>query len=330
LLFAVGLKDIITNEKNLKNTLMVLAGILIVGAGIALAFGGWIPLAIAAAVAALAGIAIWGDEIAAWLDNLKGLFDNWVVTVKEKITGFFDNLIDKVKNVSPELAGILEYIKNIFISVIDWFKAKIDWLINTCRNFVKIIRDLFRGDFKAVWEDLKQYFKDWWQGLVNIFIAPLNFLISCFESFVNFFIRGINKIIGGLNSLSFDMPDWLGGGHFGLNLKLVDEANFGRINELGTSSSSGKGLLSSSYSGAAGGFSNSKTVVDNNEQIVEGISRGVSDANAEQNTLLREQNKLLTQMLHSSGGGTVPVSTITKGLERQNRRNGKVIVPVGN
>lgn len=39
------------------------------------------------------------------------------------------------------------------------------------------------------------------------------------------------------------------------------------------------------------------TAVANNEQIVSGISRGVSDANREQNALLREQNELLRRLL---------------------------------
>ena len=40
-----------------------------------------------------------------------------------------------------------------------------------------------------------------------------------------------------------------------------------------------------------------KTSVANQQQIVDGISKGVSDANAEQNALLREQNNLLRQLL---------------------------------
>lgn len=39
------------------------------------------------------------------------------------------------------------------------------------------------------------------------------------------------------------------------------------------------------------------TAVANNEQIVSGISKGVSDANREQNALLREQNELLRRLL---------------------------------
>lgn len=44
-----------------------------------------------------------------------------------------------------------------------------------------------------------------------------------------------------------------------------------------------------------------RTAVANNDQIVEGIAQGVSDANEEQNMLLRQQNELLRQILAKTG-----------------------------
>lgn len=44
-----------------------------------------------------------------------------------------------------------------------------------------------------------------------------------------------------------------------------------------------------------------RTAVANNDQIVTAVSQGVYDANAEQNAILREQNRLLTQILEKTG-----------------------------
>ena len=135
------------------------------------------------------------------------------------------------------------------------------------------------------------------------------------------------------NKISFDVPDWvpgIGGKTVGFNISQVSEIKLGRIRGFNTGGFPEDGLFMANHSELIGKFSNGKTAVVNNEQIIEGISRGVSDASSEQNELIREQNKLLTQILRRSGNGTIPVSTITKGLERQNRRNGKVIVPIGN
>lgn len=57
------------------------------------------------------------------------------------------------------------------------------------------------------------------------------------------------------------------------------------------------GLFLANSSELVGRFSNGQTAVANNEQIVEGIAAGVSNANAEQNQLLRQQNELLMALL---------------------------------
>ena len=56
-------------------------------------------------------------------------------------------------------------------------------------------------------------------GLIDGFELAINGIIGMFESMINWIVDGLNKI-------SFDIPDWLGGGSFGINLP---RANFGRV-----------------------------------------------------------------------------------------------------
>ena len=74
-----------------------------------------------------------------------------------------------------------------------------------------------------------------------------------------------------------------------------------------------------------------KTAVVNNDQIVESVSAGVADANSEQNALLREQNQLLRKMLEKETvvNATLSTGNLVSGIQRKNRRDGKVIVPAG-
>lgn len=51
-----------------------------------------------------------------------------------------------------------------------------------------------------------------------------------------------------------------------------------------------------------GKFDDGTSVIANNNQIISGIANGVRDANTEQNTLLREQNELLRQILAKDMG----------------------------
>lgn len=64
------------------------------------------------------------------------------------------------------------------------------------------------------------------------------------------------------------------------------------------------------------GSMGNKTTVANNQQIVAGISRGVADANAEQNELLRRQNELLLAILQKEGNVTLDGREILRTTER--------------
>ena len=59
-----------------------------------------------------------------------------------------------------------------------------------------------------------------------------------------------------------------------------------------------------------------KTTVANNQQIVAGIARGVADANAEQNELLRRQNELLLAILQKEGSVTLDGRELLRTTER--------------
>jgi hypothetical protein len=64
------------------------------------------------------------------------------------------------------------------------------------------------------------------------------------------------------------------------------------------------------------GSINGKTSVANQDQIIEGIQRGVSEANSEQNTLLRQQNDLLRAILDKDNsvrfGASVALGRVAK------------------
>lgn len=70
-----------------------------------------------------------------------------------------------------------------------------------------------------------------------------------------------------------------------------------------------------------------KNAVVNNEQIIDGIARGVASANSQQNALLREQNELLRALLEKDTG--ISIGDITSAARRQNQRMGKTVIPVG-
>lgn len=107
-------------------------------------------------------------------------------------------------------AGLATVVAVNWSSVVDWVKNA--W--NAVKNFWnENIAPVFTAKW---WLDLG---KTCINGLIAGFEGGINGIISAFESMINWIVDGLNKI-------SFDIPDWLGGGSFGINLS---RANFGRV-----------------------------------------------------------------------------------------------------
>ena len=107
-------------------------------------------------------------------------------------------------------AGLATVVAVNWSSVVDWVTNA--W--NAVKNFWnENIAPVFTAKW---WLDLG---KTCINGLIAGFEGGINGIISAFESMINWIVDGLNKI-------SFDIPDWLGGGSFGINLP---RANFGRV-----------------------------------------------------------------------------------------------------
>ena len=65
------------------------------------------------------------------------------------------------------------------------------------------------------------------------------------------------------------------------------------------------------------GSINGKTSVANQDQIIEGIQRGVYEANSEQNALLRRQNELLQGILEKDASVRIGASAALGRVARQ-------------
>lgn len=94
--------------------------------------------------------------------------------------------------------------------------------------------DAILEKIKEAWEKIKS----WWIGtavpglksIPNFFIKNvINKLLAGAENFINFFIDGINGLIGKLNSFGFDLPEILGGGHIGFNIRTLGNISLPRV-----------------------------------------------------------------------------------------------------
>lgn len=122
-----------------------------------------------------------------------------------------------------------EFMQNIF--QVDWtesfgafgeilnsFFANVENIYNAMKSIfsglIDFIKGIFTGDWQLAWSGVVSIFDGIFAGIEAIAKAPLNGIIGL----VNALINGINFMIGKVNSISIDIPDWLGGGHIGFSL----------------------------------------------------------------------------------------------------------------
>lgn len=133
--------------------------------------------------------------------------------------------------------GILDGIMATVKDTINGIKQVINGIITVAKGVIDFIVGVFTGNWEKAWEGVKQIFKGIWDTFLGIVKAPLNGIIKL-----------INMVIGGINKLQFDIPDWIpfiGGKHIGLNIPEIPLLASGGIVSAPTLAMVGE------YSGAA-------------------------------------------------------------------------------
>ena len=242
-MIVVGIKDVIENGFNLVNTLTIIAGLLAAGIGISLLTGSWIPLLIAGFVAALVALVSFtghGEEL---IEGLKNIIDGFGKFFKGVFTGDLKLAAEGAKQIWEGLKqtwnAIINSIKDAWDMFITWLQSKspmlaaifqtygnfISGLFNSIKQWlsgiIEFISGVFTGDWTKAWEGVKDIFKGIWNGI-----------ITAVEYAINFIINGINLLISALNTIHFEVPDWvplIGGRSFGISIPLVSNVALPRL-----------------------------------------------------------------------------------------------------
>lgn len=197
-------------------------------------------IAIASAVAALIGylVNLWNTNedfrnavTAAWEAVKEAFFAAWNAIVgffTETIPGAIDNVLGMFQKFDDWLTGIFstDWSESFgaFGEIINGFLANIENIWNSIKKvfqgIIDFITGVFTGDWSKAWEGVMSIVSGIWDGLVAIVKMPINGIIGL----INAMIDGINWVIEKINTISFDVPDWVpfvGGQTWGFNLPTI-------------------------------------------------------------------------------------------------------------
>lgn len=203
---------------------------------------GWV---VGAIVAAVALIALKGDEIQAILQKVDDFLQNIFAMDFREI---FGPVLGDILN------GFFANVKNIWDSIKKIFDGIIDF-----------IRGIFTGDWERAWNGVKEIFGGIFDGLIALAKAPINGIIGI----VNGAISGLNALIDGINKISIDVPDWvplLGGKKFGFSIPHIPNIPY-----------LAKGGILSSGSAIVGEAGPELLTMDGSRAIVQPLSHNTSN-----------------------------------------------------
>lgn len=244
-MLVVGIKDVIENGFNLVNTLTIIAGLLAAGIGISLLTGSWIPLLIAGFLAALVALVSFtghGEEL---IQGLKNIIDGFGKFFKGVFTGDMKLAAEGIKQIWEGMKqtwnAIVNSIKDAWNMFITWLQSKSPLLASIFQTYGKYVSDVYKNIkdiLKGVIDFIVGVFTgDWtkaWEGVTEIFKGIWNNIVAIIEAAINFIIDGVNLLISALNTIHFEIPDWvpiIGGKSFGISIPLVSQVALPRLAE---------------------------------------------------------------------------------------------------
>lgn len=254
-LLVTAFHDMMEGGMNLENTLMIVAGLMIGGLGIAVLTGSWIPLLIAAIASLLVAVVNAYGDTEQFVGGIKAMLDGFVDFFAGIFTGDIDRAIGGIEKIFKGLQNVLfsivDALKNMFLSFLDWLDEKTGGKLHGIIEFIKslvtgaftFIKDFIgnaMASFKKIFTGIVKFLSgaftgDWdkaWEGIKDIFDGISTAIKGTWASVINAIIRALNWLIDKANKISFTVPGWvpgLGGKHIGVNIPKINELQIPKL-----------------------------------------------------------------------------------------------------
>lgn len=150
-----------------------------------------------------------------FVDLLQPILDIIVSAITpliEILTLFIEMLISRL---IPAIEIVGSVFSEIFKGIADYVTNQIEIIKKVIGSIIDFVKNVFTGNWKGAWQNIKDIFSNIAKGLSNSFKMPLNFIIDA----LNGFIKGVNKI---------KIPDWVPGvGGKGFKLPTIPRLKVG-------------------------------------------------------------------------------------------------------
>lgn len=175
-------------------------------------------------------------------------------------------LVELLGVVLPPLITIIEYLAKVVLAglqiafqtmttivsnvvnvAVSYVKDQFEILKNIFFGIIDFIKNVFTGNWRGAFENLKTIVGNIFQGMINVVKTPINAIIGIINGLISGITSGINGVINAINGFDIDVPDWVaekfGISTFGFNIPNVSAPKIPLLAEGGTAIEGGSAIV---------------------------------------------------------------------------------------
>lgn len=275
---------------------------------------------------------LWDQSLKPLWDNLVGLFADiglCLLTWWNEVWLPFVNWI--VQTFGPVVEAVWEQIVNIVGLCVTRFSGIMNVAISALRGLLQFFTAVFKGDWDAAWNTAGETVDTVWKGIKQTVKNTVNGIIGIVNGMINAVEKGVNAIVDALNSIKFDIPDWVpffGGKSIDLGIPRV---NFPRIPALANGGVIKQPTLA--MMGEYAGAGNNPEIAAPEDKLrgifAEGIGPLVEAIQELVHYLMEDGDRELIIRFAASGGLEQLVRLLKPYIDREDNRRGAKLIAGG-
>ena len=187
------------------------------------------------------------------VDNIMPIVTMLIDMLLPVVSLLIETLVDLAAQILAIVVPIIQMLLAVLTPIIQVVMAIVDAVLKFMMPILKVLIGIFAAVAAVIANvvipivgGLIKFFIGGWDSIGKGFKGAINNMIGLVEGFVNFFIDGINMIIKAINTIKFDVPDWvplIGGKKFGFSIPLMGKLRIPRLADGGVVMPSTGGTL---------------------------------------------------------------------------------------
>lgn len=154
-----------------------------------------------------------------WNEHLKQLWDDLLLlfgSVQNTILTFWNSVLSPLINwliasFGPVFSDVFNAVAGLVETAIGLMADAIDIILVVLRGLLDFLSAVFRGDWGAAWNAIADTALAVWDRIKSGIKSAVNGIIGFINGMIQAVVNGLNRVIDAINTLSFDVPDWVPG-----------------------------------------------------------------------------------------------------------------------